>query len=827
MDGYRRRPLGAGIGTVELARNSRHQTFPKDALGKMKRRARTGRRSEPRERRSSYRSCVWIVVACLAVIASILPVTIVHAQEPLTEPSHAIVVRTTENISDGGWVQLLQNAKAAGVSRIDVLVKQDEDYFMSERTGRELQSGELLVRLPGETTAEGWENSDWLVQMLARAKELEIEIWAWWPVFHDAQVAALYPAAKYLGGDGSIFVDAAVDSVRERQEQLIEKLLRTYDFDGISLDWLRYDNWTDGTAGPLAEDYLTRAETPLSPQCMQDPLARAIWGDLRASSIAEWVTQLISSAKSSRPALKWGAYLLPPQFKEVSQNYRYLAQTGLAYIQPMIYWDLWEKSPEWSGEVLDRRTFWLKPGTEVLPTLDLTYPESDLVTSFEAMGEGGVSGFLWYLDSVWTKEHFRKIRRVQSRWREARAATTRSPWISPAKASATEGPVDRLPPAEFVPESSAWTLVLLSELYDQGALDGNDPVIPVLALHRFVENADGPGASIWANSSAYIERLMTFLVEHEFSVIPLSRLQAYMMSDSPDDLPARPLVLTIDDGAQSVLKYFHPQAQKHDLPYSLSVITSPLEASNADLRDDERSDRQLDWGEVEQLAESGLVELVSHTHRLHAYAAQGPGSESRAPSAIARAWLGGEGRRETSPERYHRVLSDLASSRQELQDRSAKPVNILAWPYGAFDETSERAARAAGFTHFLLFGGSRFAKPSWTTHRIARLPITREDEVIPLELPEDHLTAQRWWLAFLAYARRTASAQLIEATLVQLDNERARHPEAELSRAAVDALRGRPEMAIRRIQGLRALHSDELAVERAISGFLDSFQSVL
>ncbi len=341
MDSYCKRSSGAGIRKMELAKGSRCQTFLNGAMGKVNRRGKVDRLSERHNRCSSSRSSVWILAACLAVITSILPVTIVHAQEPSTELSHAIVVRTTENVTKGGWVWLLREAKAAGISRIDILVKQDEDNFKSERTGRELQSGELLVRLPGETTAVGWENSDWLVQMLARAKELGIEIWAWWPLFHDAQAAARYPSAKFIGGDGSIFVDSAVDGVRDRQEQLIGKLLRTYNFDGISLDWLRYDRWADGSTGPLAEKYLARAGTPLSPESMQDPLARAIWGDLRESTIADWLAQLIASSRSNRPRVKWGAHLLPPQFKEVSQNYRYLAQAGLGYIQPMIYWCLW------------------------------------------------------------------------------------------------------------------------------------------------------------------------------------------------------------------------------------------------------------------------------------------------------------------------------------------------------------------------------------------------------------------------------------------------------------------------------------------------------
>ena len=98
---------------------------------------------------------------------------------------------------------------------------------------------------------------------------------------------------------------------------------------------------------------------------------------------------------------------------------------------------------------------------------------------------------------------------------------------------------------------------------------------------------------------------------------------------------------------------------------------------------------------------------------------------------------------------------------------------------------------------------------------------------MPLEMPKDRLTAQRWWLAFLAFARQTASAQLIEATLIQLDDENARHPEAELSRAALEALRGRPQVAHRIIENLRVAFPDEPTVRRWVAGFVKNYREIL
>ncbi len=172
-----------------------------------------------------------------------------------------------------------------GIQRIDLLVKQDEDGFNSVRTNRILQSGELLVALPNEQTAKGWENSDWLKEMLLKAEQLNIEIWAWWPVFHDAQMAKQFPKYAYHTNKNEIFVDPSVFTIQQRQEELIRKLLNEYNFKGISLDWTRYNDWQQGIDSSLAKQFFDQEGVVLTKKYLQDEYYRARWYELRASVI--------------------------------------------------------------------------------------------------------------------------------------------------------------------------------------------------------------------------------------------------------------------------------------------------------------------------------------------------------------------------------------------------------------------------------------------------------------------------------------------------------------------------------------------------------------
>ena len=104
---------------------------------------------------------------------------------------------------------------------------------------------------------------EWLRQMISRADDPGIDIYAWWPCFHDFVSKKIFPEAGYsIRGKISTehFVDPAYPEVTDRQKMLLFKLLEKYDFDGVSLDWVRYGNWKAGNDGPLGEDFARNYE---------------------------------------------------------------------------------------------------------------------------------------------------------------------------------------------------------------------------------------------------------------------------------------------------------------------------------------------------------------------------------------------------------------------------------------------------------------------------------------------------------------------------------------------------------------------------------------
>jgi hypothetical protein len=764
------------------------------------------------------------------VLAGLLA-TAGFAITPLTRPAFAaqsnpapaligapsIVVRTTENVTEGSWVWLLNAARDAGVGRIYLLIKQDENGYASAATKRTLRSGELLAPVAGGVTAEGWDDPAWLDELLTRTHSFGIEVHAWWPCFQDAIAASRLPRARYPGRANEVFLDPGRAEVGAYQAALLKPLIERYPFDGVALDWIRYNDRADGAAGPLGKHFAEHAGRPWSKEAMADPFLRAMWDDLRARTIADWVKDLLSELRPSHPAMTWSAFVLPWMFKEVAQSYRHLSAAGLDSLQPMIYWRDWKENAGFTADVIGSAPFYLSGRTSLDPTFDITGEAAELAEALDFLPKDRLGSVTWYHHGAWSDEDFRKLAAVSAAFTSAQGELYHEAAPEPARLPTGL----RLEPAQFPPDASVWSVICLGELYRREALNGAEPVIPVLAFHRFTEGAPESGPSDWHTSTDYLDALIAFVQAHGFTAMPAATLAAYMTSEDPKLLPTRPLVITIDDGSATIASHFEPRAASAGLPYAVALVTGWVSDAAEQVIDigDGLTDRILTWGQAKTLAATGRASFISHSHEQHRYANSGPTGAESGPAITTRLWIGADPRQESEAERLRRVFGDLAASREALMQHFGGPSTILVWPYGERDERAESAATDAGFTHFFEFGGNAFAAPRQNPRRIMRVPVMLADEAIAVSFPTDHLIAQRWWLAFQVWTRSTQCVDLIEAALAQLDTPQEAHPQAEISRAAALVLNGHATLAQRRMTALRNLYPHDSTIHSSIDDF--------
>ncbi len=186
--------------------------------------------------------------------------------------------------------------------------------------------------------------------------------------------------------------------------------------------------------------------------------------------------------------------------------------------------------------------------------------------------------------------------------------------------------------------------------------------VPILLYHRF-----GPTVTDdMTVTTRVFEGQLTTLHERGHQVIRLHDLVA-VLQGSQAVLPDRAVVLTVDDGHRTVYTDLFPLITRLRLPVTLFIY--PTAISNASYA--------LTWEQLAEMKASGLVDVQSHT--------------------LWHPNFNVERRRLASPA-YERFVQDqLIKSKVILEQRLGGKVDLLAWPFGIYDQQLMQWASAAGY----------------------------------------------------------------------------------------------------------------------------------
>ena len=202
--------------------------------------------------------------------------------------------------------------------------------------------------------------------------------------------------------------------------------------------------------------------------------------------------------------------------------------------------------------------------------------------------------------------------------------------------------------------------------------DGGSAII--LAYHRFGPTSPGMTTvktSVFASQLEYIH-------DNGYHVVPLREVVNYIQGSG--ELPPRAVVITADDGHKSVFTVMRPLIERYRFPVTLFIYPSAI--SNASYA--------MTWPELRQLQATGLFDIQSHTYWHPDFRAE---------------------KRRQSANDYRKFVSwQLERSRDVLARRLGKRVDLLAWPYGIYDDDLMAAARKAGYVAAFSIAWGRISR---------------------------------------------------------------------------------------------------------------------
>ncbi|HHY95790.1 MAG TPA: polysaccharide deacetylase family protein [Firmicutes bacterium] len=130
-----------------------------------------------------------------------------------------------------------------------------------------------------------------------------------------------------------------------------------------------------------------------------------------------------------------------------------------------------------------------------------------------------------------------------------------------------------------------------------------------------------------------------YLARHGYRPLTLAEFEGFL--EHKQTVPPKTVMITFDDGYESVYRYAFPVLKRYRFPAVVFLITSLVGKSPPN--PDPAAITYLTWPEIREMHESDPVDFESHTHDMHHYLPEQPRPGSRPGRLAPRAGAGRPG----------------------------------------------------------------------------------------------------------------------------------------------------------------------------------------
>jgi peptidoglycan/xylan/chitin deacetylase (PgdA/CDA1 family) len=233
--------------------------------------------------------------------------------------------------------------------------------------------------------------------------------------------------------------------------------------------------------------------------------------------------------------------------------------------------------------------------------------------------------------------------------------------------------------------------------------------LPIIMYHSMLKDSKYQGK--YVISPDMFEKDLVYLQKNGYTTIFMQDLIDYV--DNKSELPAKPILLTFDDGYYNNYLYAYPLAQK----YKQKIVISPI-GYYMDLFSKESANHanysHCTWDQVKEMMSSELVEIQNHTYNLH---------DSKKGKRTGVCKLQGE-----STASYQSALkADFDKMQQEMKENTGYEPTTFVYPFGAVCPEAVAMVKSYGFRASItcqykinaitrnpdcLYGLGRYLRPS-------------------------------------------------------------------------------------------------------------------
>lgn len=179
-----------------------------------------------------------------------------------------------------------------------------------------------------------------------------------------------------------------------------------------------------------------------------------------------------------------------------------------------------------------------------------------------------------------------------------------------------------------------------------------------------------------------LEQDLLFLKENGYTTITTRQLLDFV--DLGEPLPSKPIMITFDDGYETVYHYALPLLEKYGMTAISSVLGKQVDFYSENYNENQLSYSHSTWEQLGSMTESGVFELGNHTYDMHH-----PEGSERFGTLIN--WG------ESLSDYTTALTSDITKLNAKFEQELGFTPNIFAYPYGKISPESNPIVENLGF----------------------------------------------------------------------------------------------------------------------------------
>ena len=209
-------------------------------------------------------------------------------------------------------------------------------------------------------------------------------------------------------------------------------------------------------------------------------------------------------------------------------------------------------------------------------------------------------------------------------------------------------------------------------------IDGQSADLPVVMYHQLTKNENRSGRYVLTLEQ--FEKDLMFLKSKGYKSVTLKQLVDY--SRGKCEIPEKSIMITFDDGNETLYEYALPLLEKYGFT-AVGFVVGALADYYTEIDDHNLNYSYLNWSQIKELAAGNIIEIQSHSFDLHKNTGNRSGIKKKKTETI---------------EQYREFLcSDVSKMKTAMVNYIGEAPFAFAFPFGSFTSESTDILKECGF----------------------------------------------------------------------------------------------------------------------------------